>query len=455
MLPGEAVGRRYRLTRQCGGAPKGSTRWIARDERLAKDVWLDVIDSPAPAAVIKVAAKVRLLRDPRLQRVIEARFDSSREERLAYVVSEIPRGVTFADLLAAGAVTPEVAAAVVAQAADALRGALAHGHHHGALDASSVWVTAKGSVIVAGVAVAGEIAAQSGKGKGRTERADAMALARMLADAVAPGLEGAAGAKALPPELDAGVATACRAVLRSAGPHSLDELLGALGVRGLGPVRELAATHRSWWWEAADGSLMGPTVATPEIAVALESQPEPEPVDEPDTAELPQVLPEAEPQAEPEALPTAQQEALPEAEAVIVAQAPAVDTPAPRATTRFGGAVDDIDEFHDIVAEQNATRRPSILESIFDFLHSRFPQAAVFTRAAEAAHRRASEAPPINAAPLFVGVLMVGLFVTVMVAYEVVTSPFEPENTRPSQEYPEYTFGPGAPSATPTPTPTP
>jgi len=128
-----------------------------------------------------------------------------------------------------------------------------------------------------------------------------------------------------------------------------------------------------------------------------------------------------------------------------------VDPSSTRLRTRFGRAVDDIDEFHDIIAAQDVDYAPSVLEAVFERLHKRFPSSAPLADLAAAAHRRAQTVAPFNVGPLLVALLIVGLFVVAIIGASMITqpidTPFDGYNN-PSQTYPEYTFG-----QTPTPTP--
>ena len=126
------------------------------------------------------------------------------------------------------------------------------------------------------------------------------------------------------------------------------------------------------------------------------------------------------------------------------AHAGPVDPSPTRLRTRFGGAVDDIDEFHDIVAAQNVDSAPSVVEAIFERLHQRFPRSAPLADFAEAAHRRAQTVAPFNVGPLLVALFVVALFVAGVIGASMITQPIDPPVdglNHPSQVYPEFTVG--------------
>ncbi|NTV38902.1 MAG: hypothetical protein HGA51_02955, partial [Demequinaceae bacterium] len=121
-----------------------------------------------------------------------------------------------------------------------------------------------------------------------------------------------------------------------------------------------------------------------------------------------------------------------------------IDLAALRPRTRFGGAVDDLDEFHDIVAAQNEGTQQSVAEAVLERLHQRFPSSAPLANAAAVARRRAQAAAPLNAGPLLVAILLVTVFVAAIVGASLLTKPYVPDfdgYNNPAQTYPEYTVG--------------
>ena len=440
MLPGDLIARRFLVEREVSsdGAPtiEGLTVWLARDVRLEREVWVHHIDSAAPSAVLRAAARARLVSDARLVKVLAHGVERGGEDRTNYVVTKAPEGKPLSFVLRSGSLPPDVAVSVVQQVNAALTKAVLSGEHHGAIDASTVWLTPRGTVEVWGLGFAGVLFSQAGLSKGRTERADAQALARLTVKLLT-GLDAAeASISDLDPELSEPLTSMSKAVLRSAGPKTLAEHAKALGSAQRGALNAFASANPSLWWDSAFSA----TVKRNEPAREVES-----------AADLPGET-EEEPEVSIPAVPVlgeqvddqlAVEEDLDQEESYEDATVEPETEVQERPRTRFGGAVDDIDEFHDIVAAQNATPRVTALEATLNALQRRFPASAPIARAAEAAHRRASQPVPFNVVPLVVIGLLAVVVYAGFVAFERVQA--EPEPTQKpgvTQEYPEYTFGP-------------
>jgi hypothetical protein len=119
-----------------------------------------------------------------------------------------------------------------------------------------------------------------------------------------------------------------------------------------------------------------------------------------------------------------------------------------RPRTRFGRAVDDLDEFHDIVAAQNVGPQQSVAEAVLERLTQRFPRSAPLANAATLAQRRAQASAPLNVGPLLLAVLLVGVFVAALIGASLITKPYVPNfdgHHNPPQTYPKYTFEPTSP----------
>ncbi|WP_433369906.1 protein kinase family protein [Streptosporangium sp. CA-115845] len=119
--PGTKLAERFRLedrVHESGGA----TLWKAIDEVLARPVAVHTFDPDFPRLneVVTAARVASRLTDPRLTQV----FDATEDDGHSYVVSEWVSGETFGDMIAGGPLDPERAAAMVAEAAEAL----AHAH---------------------------------------------------------------------------------------------------------------------------------------------------------------------------------------------------------------------------------------------------------------------------------------------------------------------------------------
>ncbi|HZJ39546.1 MAG TPA: hypothetical protein VFD20_01170 [Demequina sp.] len=431
------IARRFRLVRTEEYDIPGATRFVAYDTRLDQDVTVDIVSSVAPTAVVRAARRAQVVRDRRLTRILAANSERRGGDRLTYVVSERLAGVGLDELLGHVAFLPATAAAIVGEAAAILGVPLRSGTHHGMIRPQSVIVTPRGRVMLSGLGVEGELGSQARLIRGRTERADAIALARLFVTAVTTLDADAVTADDLPADLTDSARDLCEALLRGSGPLTLAQITGALGTGETAGLRALVAEAPTLWWSPAPEVVDSVDVdAAEEIAAPREE------VEDAEAADLAAV---AEAAAEDDA-----DASLEDAEEDRAVEEP-VDPSSTRLRTRFGGAVDDIDEFHDIVAAQNEDSAPSVLEAIFERLHRRFPNSDQLADLAAAAHRRAQTVAPFNIGPLLVAALIVLLFVAVVIGASMITQPIDAPfdgYDNPSQTYPEYTFG-----QTPPPTP--
>lgn len=448
---GDMIARRFRLVRTEEYDLPGATRFVAHDVRLNREVTIDLISSLAPTAVVRAAHRAQLARDRRLTRVITAGVERVGKERQAYVITERPDGVHLEDLLGTVAFVPATAAAIVGEACGALRVAARSDMHHGKIRARSLTATQRGRVVLSGMAIEGELASQAGVEHGRSERDDAIALARLFVGAVTAADPDEITADDLPDDLSSAERDLCEALLRGSGPTSLDDVAKALGSGNSATLRTLVAEAPTLWWpvppslaldapavEASDADVDITEIAEPvDIAVVTD-----------DIAEAPEADTLDEAAAEAAADTVVEADATTESIEVVgeAAQETAVpvDEPEPRLRTRFGGAVDDIDEFHDIVTAQNEIIAPSVMEAILARLHRRFPRSDRLADLAAAAHRRAVTPAPFNVGPLVLGLLIVGVFVAAVIGASLITQPIDipfDGHDNPSQTYPEYTYG--------------
>ncbi|MFL5825991.1 MAG: protein kinase domain-containing protein [Thermoleophilaceae bacterium] len=123
---GELLLERYRLERRLGAGGFG-TVWLARDERLERDVAVKVIprgdaDEGSPRAQREATAAARLNHPG-----IVALYELASDAEHVYLVSELVHGSTFAELLREGALSDRDVANIGA----ALCEALAHAHSRG------------------------------------------------------------------------------------------------------------------------------------------------------------------------------------------------------------------------------------------------------------------------------------------------------------------------------------
>lgn len=148
--PGTKLAERFRLEDRVSES-EGATLWKAIDEILARPVAIHTFapDFPRVQEVVTAARAASRLTDPRLTQV----FDAAEDDGRSYVVSEWVTGESLVDLLAAGPLEPERAAALVAEAAEAL----AHAHesdlYHLCLRPSHLIWTSGSTVKVLGLAV--------------------------------------------------------------------------------------------------------------------------------------------------------------------------------------------------------------------------------------------------------------------------------------------------------------
>ncbi|MEU6737643.1 protein kinase family protein [Streptosporangium sandarakinum] len=172
--PGTKLADRFRLedrVHESGGA----TLWKAIDEVLARPVAVHTFDPDFPRLneVVTAARAASRLTDPRLTQV----FDATEDDGRSYVVSEWVSGETFGDMVASGSLEPERAAALVAEAAEAL----AHAHEadiaHLCLTPDHLVWTSGNTVKLLGVGIDAALAEVTGDDPART---DAEGLGRLL-----------------------------------------------------------------------------------------------------------------------------------------------------------------------------------------------------------------------------------------------------------------------------------
>lgn len=487
MQVGASIARRFVLVAEEPYDLEGVRRFVGQDTRLERPVTIDIVTSLAPSAVVDAAGRARVLRDKRLARVLAAGRERDGNDRYAYIVTERPTGVHLEDLLGRVVFVPRAAAAVVGEAAAALQTASLAGEHHGLIRPRALSVTESGRVIVSGMGLDGELGVQSGKARGRGERTDAVALAQVYLTAITGLAAESVTVADLPDDLSPAALKLAKAAIKGSGPKTLADVTTALGVGDTAVLRGMAHEAPSLWWPVAPAVVAPveavveapvvdaapaapapavaaavvappkadePAVAEPVVdeAVVVESEPAPGELEDA-TIELPPVTDEiavvATPHLQPEDVVDGElmstDLAAPVADDVVDAEIVRTDEiPVPRPLTRFGGAVDDIDEFHDIVTDQNQEERPTVVEATMLWLRERFPDSEPIARASEAAHRRANTQAPINAGPLLVGLAITAVVIVAVMAMSTVGEPYDPDFDRhnnPENTYPAYTFG--------------
>src|SRR5205085_5712273 len=128
---------RYRLHRRLGSGAFG-TVWLARDERLGRDVAVKVVprERVAGGRFEREAKAAAQLAHPGIVTLYEAAID----DEGAYLVSELVHGATLADSLEEGRLSDRDVVRIGIALCDALGHAHAHGVVHRDLKPSNVLV---------------------------------------------------------------------------------------------------------------------------------------------------------------------------------------------------------------------------------------------------------------------------------------------------------------------------
>jgi hypothetical protein len=172
--PGTRLAGRYRLEDRVSDTP-GSTLWKAIDETLARPVAVLTFAPGFPRIyqVVTAARAASRMTDSRLAQVFDVEDGGDR----AYVVLEWVGGESLDELLAAGPIEPGRAAALIAEAAQALAAAHAAGLAHLCLTPRSLRWTAGGGIKITGLGVE---AAMYGAHADDPAAADTQGLGRLL-----------------------------------------------------------------------------------------------------------------------------------------------------------------------------------------------------------------------------------------------------------------------------------
>jgi hypothetical protein len=174
--PGPAIwlGGRFRLDERIAAAGALSL-WKATDALLCRPVTVHVLPRgvPVPAHVVAAVQAAARVNDPRLATI----YDTNYSTDSPYIVSEWTPGTHLEDLVLSGLPSPALAAAMIADAADALAVAHQAGRPHLCLGPRSLrWETGSGLKITG----LGIDAALSGAAAADAAAADTMALGWML-----------------------------------------------------------------------------------------------------------------------------------------------------------------------------------------------------------------------------------------------------------------------------------
>lgn len=447
MEAGATLGRRFILRRREHHDLPGVERWVAHDERRDLDVTVDLLTSLAPSAVRRAAVRAAQVRDVRFARVIASGRETVNGERATYIVWERPRGVRL-DLLAGVHVLPaRLAGSIIGETARALEIAAGSGVHHGYLRASSITVTATGRIVVSGLDAEGELATQAGLGRGHSEIADAVALARLHLTLITGKDPDEVTAADVPSSLPPGTRDLALATVAATGPRSLAAMSRALGPADAVALRSVRASLRTL--PAAPGA----------------AKPERAPAEAPPIALSQGTLESA---AHEAAAAIAAGRSAPDVAHDVrtdhvdrtgIVSEQTVDGPVPappevaaqyskhtrRVVARQAEEPLALETWQEIATEQNSDMPPSVVQAVLEWLHGRAPRSTALGTAAAQARHRAQRPAPIHSGPLLVGLFFAATVVVAIVAYSMLTTPYEPDFPResnPPVSYPEFTFSP-------------
>ncbi len=147
--PDSLLGGRYRLVRRCGIGGMGEV-WEAEDTVLERRVAVKLVTGDQrhdPAVLARFEREARTgarLVHPNLATV----YDYGEADEGAYLVMELLAGETLAERLRRGPLPPTEAAAVVAEAAEALAVAHAAGVTHRDVKPSNLMLTGDGTKVM-------------------------------------------------------------------------------------------------------------------------------------------------------------------------------------------------------------------------------------------------------------------------------------------------------------------
>lgn len=449
MHQGATLGRRFTALRAEQHDVPGVERWVALDARRDVEVTVDILTSLAPGAVRQAAVRAAQVRDARFARVLASGRETVGSDRVTYVVTERPHGIRASALAHERIVPAHVAGAILGEAARALQVAASQGIHHGYLRASALTVTDAGRVVVSGLDADGELATQAGLGRGRTETADATALAQLFLAWVTGMDPTQVTVPDLPGDLSLGEANLARSAIAGTGPETLAQVADALGPADPAALRRLRGSLTQFARRAPEEEAPAPAL---------------------DITVLPQTLAAARHDAEVRAAAAL---AAPAVAAEVAAEhlsAPSADphdglVPAtPEEAAQFSKRIRSkaarsqdeplaLDTFEQINDEQNEGEDRSIAQAALEFAQRHLPQNATLDAAVERAQERSRRSGPINSGPLLVGIFATALLVVGLVAFNQLTAPGDMDGlTVREPDYPDYTYSPAPlPTASPSP----
>jgi serine/threonine protein kinase len=243
----------------CGSSreARGLSLWKATDQLLGRPVTIHLLPpGPVPRTVVEAVQSAAKVTDPRLATIYDTDF-TPENPGCPYIVSEWTPGTHLEDLVLSGLPHPALAAAMIADAADALAVAHQAGLPHLRLTPHSLRWDARRGLKITGLgldaALCGAAAGNPPSADSRT--ADTAALARMLY-ALLTGYWPGEEATALPP-----------------APRHKGRVCTPRQVRAGVPAILDAITYRALWGQAADAPLRAQTPAGLAMALRMVQRP--------------------------------------------------------------------------------------------------------------------------------------------------------------------------------------
>src|SRR5690348_16789922 len=237
----------------CGSSweARGLSLWKATDQLLNRPVTIYLLPrGPVPSAVTDAVRSAAKVSDPRLATIYDTDFD----EDCPYIVAEWTRGTHLEDLLLSGLPHPALAAAMIADAADAIAVAHRAGRPHLRLTPRALrWHPGRGLKVTGFGIDAALCGPQDPNANPMT--ADTMALARMLY-ALLTGYWPGDGPTPLPP-----------------APRHKGQVCTPRHVRAGRPAVLNAISFRPLLGEAADAPLRAQTPARLAMALSMVQRP--------------------------------------------------------------------------------------------------------------------------------------------------------------------------------------
>jgi hypothetical protein len=226
--------------------------WKATDQLLGRPVRIYLLPpGPVPAAVTDAVQSAARVSDPRLATIYDTDFD----EQCPYIVTEWTPGTHLEDLVLSGLPHPALAAAMIADAADAIAVAHRAGRPHLRLTPRTLrWANSSG-LKIAGLGLDAALCGPWREGAEDPVAADTAALARMLY-ALLTGYWPGEEATALPP-----------------APRHKGQVCTPRQVRAGVPAVLDAITYRALLGEAADAPLRAQTPAGLALALSMVQRP--------------------------------------------------------------------------------------------------------------------------------------------------------------------------------------